>query len=117
MFIEIVRRPIGEAPEWVRDAWIGCYLPLVVPEKQVLRSTSILKAGAGPLAWLWLTVSGQTENVEGYMVNARDAVDIVAARDPRAADWWYKNTPDMLDGRQIFIFDTPCCEPRAGAPF
>jgi hypothetical protein len=117
MFVEIVRRPIGDAPDWVRDAWIGHYLPLLVAEKQVLRSTSVLRTGKGPFTWLWLTITGQTEKVEGYMVDARTAVDILAARDPRAADWWNDNTPDLLDGRQAFVFDSPCCELRAGAPF
>lgn len=112
MHIEIVRRPFGAAPEWVRDAWIGLSLPLAVSRKKSWQTLSVLEGPKGFFASFWLIVSGQTERVEGYMVVAKEAVDILGAHNLRAADWWRENTPGLLDGKQTFIFDAPCCEVR-----
>ena len=114
MYIEIVRRPAGEAPEWVRDAWIGLSLPLAMAGRQNLRAASVLENSQGFFGWLLLMLSGRTERLEGYVVIAKDAVDILDAHDNRAACWWRENTPQLLDGRQTFLFDVPCCEPRGG---
>lgn len=110
MHIEIVRRPLGEAPEWVRDAWIGVSLPLAVSGKKSWQTFGVLEAPKGFFASLWMIVSGQTEQVDGYMVVAKEAVDILGIHNPDAADWWRENTPALLDGKQMFIFDAPCCE-------
>jgi len=48
--------------------------------------------------------------VSGYVVNAKTAVDLLAEKDPGAAEWWRQNTPRLLDGRRYFIFDEEACE-------
>ncbi|MGF7152144.1 hypothetical protein FHS96_005813 [Sphingomonas zeicaulis] len=110
MNIKIVRRPIGEAPEWVRDAWIGLSLPLASKRECDWRSLGVL---TGPRRWfsqLWAIFSGKTFVVRGYMVNARAAVDQLADHHPIAAASWREHTPHMLTGHRYFVFDGAACE-------
>ena len=110
MNIRIVHRPIGEAPEWVRDAWIGLSLPLASKHEREWRSLGVL---TGPRHWLsrmWAVLSGKTFMVRGYMVNAKAAVDHLAGHHPSAAAWWREHAPHMLTGGRYFAFDSAACE-------
>jgi len=110
MNIKIVRRPIGEAPEWVRDAWIGLSLPLAVKREHSWRGVGVL---SGPSRWLpqlWALATGKTEKFEGYLVNAQAAVDLLAEVNPGAAAWWRKQTPELLNGKRCFVFDASAGE-------
>lgn len=113
MDIDIVRRPIGEAPEWVRDAWIGLRLPLAVAGRRKSRGFGVLTGPTSIWRQLLMLVTGRAEVVDGYVVNAAHAIDILASYDPKAADWWRQHTPDLLDGSRNFAFDADCCEARA----
>jgi hypothetical protein len=110
MNIKIVQRPIGEAPDWVRDAWIGLSLPLASKRERDWRSLGVL---TGPHSWLsqiWAIFSGKTFVVTGYLVNAKAAVDQLGDHHPSAAAWWREHTPRMLTGRRYFAFDAAACE-------
>ena len=112
MDIEIIRRPLGEAPEWVRDAWIGQRIPLAIAGKRRPHGFGVV---TGPVSawqqWLML-LTGRAERFEGYIVNAAHAVDILASHDPKAADWWRRHAPHLLDGSRNFVVDADCCEPQ-----
>jgi hypothetical protein len=110
MQIRIVRRPIGEAPEWVRDAWIGTCLPLANPKEKVWLGFGVLTRPRGRFAQLWGLFLGKAERITGYAVNAQAAVDVLSDSQPDAAGWWRANVPDMLDGRSNFVFDSNACE-------
>lgn len=113
--IEIVRRPDGEAPEWVRDAWIGMRLPLAADGVQVASTVSVLHRPSR--LELWLERFRKRWPVwEGYMVNASVAVDLLEAVNAEAAAWWRANSAHMLDGAMWFMFDAPSCRPVDGAP-
>jgi hypothetical protein len=62
--IRILATPPGDAPDWVRQAWIGLTLPL---------------APDAP--------AGQD------LVYSHEAVAVLAKANPKAADWWRKNFP------------------------
>ena len=49
----------------------------------------------------------------GYAVNARDAVDLLQAKDPTAAAWWRQHCAHLLDGKRWFLFPTAGCVERA----
>jgi len=108
--VRIVARPIGEAPEWVRDAWIGLEIPLLCSGERTSEGVGVLSGPRSFLAQLGDWLRGRSMNVSGYVVNARTAVDLLEAHSPKAAEWWWANTAHLLDGRSAFLFDTPACE-------
>lgn len=111
MLVTIIRRPDGEAPEWVRDAWIGLRLPAACPRRHVMRSFGVLSGPTGLFQWLWAVLSGRSIRVEGYAVNAKEAVDLLgAAGRPDAAAWWREHAPHLLDGCQYFAFEAAACQ-------
>lgn len=110
-WIKIVARPEGEAPEWVRDAWIGVSLPLLFGTPGVFEGVGVI---TGPKTWLatwWCRLRGRLLKVDGYLVSAREAVDLLSFANPPAAQWWRENTPDLLGPKGHFIFDRPACQP------
>ena len=109
--ILIVRRPIGEAPDWVRDAWIGIRLPLACPQKSTWRGFGVVSGPTGLFAQLWAMLRGRDIQVRGYAVNAGIAVGLVAESNPAAAEWWRQNTPDLVH-RGHFVFNEEACEPE-----
>jgi hypothetical protein len=112
MNIRIVRRPIGEAPEWVRDAWTGLTLPLASQRQREWRGLGVLTGPRCRLSQIWAVPSGKTFLVSGYLVNAKAAIDQLADHDPPAAAWWREHTPHMLTGRRYFAFDAAACEQK-----
>jgi hypothetical protein len=110
MLVEIVRRPEGEAPDWVRDAWIGLLLPTTEESPDFWRGFGVLTGPTTVLRQLWALVTGQTVRVSGYTVNAKVTVDLLAEIRPAAADWWKAHPPRLLDGRRHFVFDHAACE-------
>lgn len=110
MHIRVVRRPIGEAPAWVRDAWIGLSLPLATPSQREARGFGVLTMPNSRLGQIWAILRGRSIKMTGYFVDARRAVDLLDDIRPEAAKWWRDNAPRMLDGAHYFIFDTPSSE-------
>jgi len=114
MYIRITQRPIGEAPDWVRDAWIGLRLPLTCARKGDWPGVHVLTGPRTALGQWWARLRGRGLVFDGYLVDARTAVDVLAQSHPAAADWWRAHAPHLLDGRRNFIFDAAACEPAAG---
>jgi hypothetical protein len=105
----IVQPPVGEAPEWVRAAWVGLKLPLAHGVSVDVPTTGVLRGPKSRLGRFWAALTRATENIDGYIVNAKQAVDLLATTNPAAADWWRTNAPHVLDGRQAFMFDSAAC--------
>jgi len=111
--VRIVQRPQGEAPEWVRDAWIGLELGLLDPEPISTAGYGVL-TGPGNLVldWLWHFL-GRSKKVEGYRVRADIAVELLSQSRPDAAKWWRDNAAYSVRRGAQFIFDTAACEPAS----
>ena len=108
--IRITSRPIGEAPEWVRDAWIGTILPLKDARKRKWFGVGVLTGPHTFWAQLWAGFRGRALRIDGYLVEASRAVAILSDSNPDAAEWWRINAHDLLGNSNGFIFDAPCCE-------
>lgn len=111
MEIKVLRRPIGEAPDWVRDAWIGLSLPLAMERKRDWVGLGVLSGPINVLSQICAVLRGKGSKVTGYAVNAKTAVDLLAEVQPEAAQWWRENTPRLLTDSRRFIFDAAACEP------
>lgn len=108
----IIRRPIGEAPEWVRDAWIGLTLPTWQSEERSWRTVGVLNGPHNPLLLRWALFRGRTVPVSGYAVDAEVAVGLLAQKHPAATQWWRDNAPKLIVSGRALIFDTDACEYR-----
>ena len=109
MDIEIIRRPLGEAPEWVRDAWIGIRLPILSARRHSYYSFGVLSGPTGFFRQLAAMFTGRAEKVDGYAVNALRAIEALDNHNPEASSWWRENAPRFLDGKRNFVFDSHCC--------
>ena len=109
--VRIVRAPIGEAPLWVREAWIGCELPLRDPRERTIPTVGVLSWPRSLLGWILAKWKGRIVVETGYLVDAAIAVDRLSALRPDAADWWRAHCAWALEKKRTFLFDTPACEP------
>lgn len=109
MEIEITSRPLGEAPEWVRDQWVGLRLPLLQAKPGRFAGFGVLSGPRSLLVDLLRQLLSQTEVHDGYLVPAAEAIELLAEQSPDAAAWWRVNAPHMLKWGRRFVFDPGCC--------
>ncbi len=95
--IRIVTTPPGEAPQSVREAWIGLELPLAKSRDQGKKL-----AVMGVRSWEGIFMTG-------YAVDGRVALERLAASSPAAAAWWRKNVPHVLKSGFQFVFPVENC--------
>jgi hypothetical protein len=108
-WIRIVQRPDGEAPEWVRDAWIGLELPLKKAGPVRCRTVGVLTAPRTRFG-LWCAVLlGRSRMISGYLTDAHASVGILQRHNPTASMWWKTKAADHVQPGCEFIFDLPAC--------
>jgi hypothetical protein len=110
----IQRVPTGEAPFWVRNAWVGLELPIVL-EPRIYHTFGVMSAPKTIIGMLWAAVRGQTYRTTGYPVYSAEAIGLLAETNPEAAEWWRTNAPRFLRPNQLFLFDAAACSPIGGA--
>lgn len=89
--IRITAVPPGNAPDYVREAWVGVEIPLA-PDQEV--GDDKFWSGRG--------------NVGGYLVQTSDAIDALRAADKSdIAAYW--EAIRMMTGHQL-MFGTDYCE-------
>ncbi len=91
--VRIITTPQGEAPQWVREAWVGLVLPLSV--------SGYSAAGLGVLS--------RERSFGGYMVPTLHALRILEAKNADAAAWWYA-LYGKLDAADCLVFNDEACE-------
>jgi hypothetical protein len=98
MNVRIVNRPSGEAPEHIRDAWIGLTLPVVprFPHPVDARAWGVLSGPRNRLAARLRKLFGNGFRMRGYIVDSPAAIEILKKADPFAAAWWLTNAPHLL---------------------
>lgn len=108
--IRIVRRSEGEAPDWVRDAWIGVEIPLLAPDAVSTFGFGVLSGPKNIVLDCFLGLIGRAKPIAGYVVAADTAVDCLMEHAPAAAGWWREQAPYLVRKGARFIFDSPACE-------
>ena len=93
--IRITSAPKGQAPQWVRDAWIGLELPL----HETQGSFPLMGATGGEAA---------PENQDGYLVDFDMALEELEKVNPKAVMWWLKSPIAYTAG--ALAFGKYCCE-------
>ena len=110
MKIRIKRSPAGEAPDEIRAAWIGLSLPLAYPNRSKWKGFGVI---TGPKLWITRMIRvflGRADEVDGYCVDAHEAIHRLSSHNPEAARWWKKNVPTVVRKGQYLIFDADACE-------
>jgi hypothetical protein len=111
--IRIIACPPGEAPQAVREAWIGLELPLLPGRLGHRRGWLTTGVVSGPRTW-WRRVigilTGRVQAHSGYAVNGLEAIKVLALKDPHAATWWRDNCGHLLDGKRHLVFPLEVCQ-------
>ena len=119
--VRIIRAPVGEAPEWVREAWVGLELPLAELDETTVETSGVLSGPRTPLGYWWARLRGKTDPMTGYVVRSARAIQILAGARPDAAQWWRTHAHRFCEPDAEFIFDSAACEPSeepiANAPW
>jgi len=110
-YIRILSPPPGEAPDWVRQAWVGMRLPLAQWSRSAHARAGfgVLSGPRGVVAELLAWIRGRTESHLGYSVDVRRALDELERYRPDAAAWWRTNTPHLISGNRKFLFAAESC--------
>ena len=109
--VRIIDTPLGEAPQYVREAWVGLVLPLAVPHaRKVWIFGGVLTGPKTYLAQLVWRLLGQGRQETGYVVNSAAAIMLLERTNPSAAEWWRENTPRLLAPNRNFLFSIKSCE-------
>ncbi len=60
------------------------------------------------LLYVWLTASHV--KVDGYVVEALRAVEILSVDSPEAAAWWHQYAPSLMKPGRLFVFHAEVCQ-------
>lgn len=107
--VRIVGAPMGEAPLWVREAWIGLVLPLTPNHHRGPVETIPGGVLTGDPSF-WRKFKYLFRNpykwYQGYCVSSCQALKLLALHSPPAWSWWQKNCPAYLGEGKYFMFDS-----------
>lgn len=111
MEIRITDVPPGEAPEWVRQAWVGLSLPLASGEygPRAMPTGGVLTGPRGCATAVLHLLTGKVRWKTGYVVDAELAVCLLEENDPEAAEWWRDNAPHAIRPGRHFVFPAEVC--------
>lgn len=110
--INIIKTPPGEAPQSIRDAWVGVAIPLRPPPFDTPRRFYGVGVLSGPktlLGQLWALVRGKCFIWEAYSVDALTAVEALAEKSPESAKWWREHTPSLIQPDKRLMFPVEVC--------
>jgi hypothetical protein len=115
MDILITQTPSGEAPEWVRQAWVGLNLPVAGSGPEAELTSGVLTGPGNPLERLLALITGKLKFNRGYPVYTANALAILEQHRPDAAAWWRDNAPNVLEPNRRFVFHADCCSDGTAA--
>lgn len=91
--VRIISVPPGQAPGWVRKAWVGLELPLAEEPQGGVQFGAL---------------RGKPENLGGYHVPSEEALAILEQKNPKAAKWWRDIWGSCFPDH--FVFKREVCE-------
>lgn len=113
MRVRIIDTPPGEAPEHIRQAWIGCLIPLIPGHSGPVRMSAygVLTGPRTRLGHWWRKLTFRVPPSESlYLVYVADALADLEKFNPEAATWWRENTPHLMVEGSYFGFDECVCD-------
>ena len=108
--VRIVAVPPGEAPQWVREKWVGLELPLAQSAQATAwPAAGVLTGPRGFLATARLLLRGRLPERSGFVVNVLEAVAVLERASPEAARWWRDNAAHLMKPARCFLFPEDVC--------
>ena len=111
--------PPGEAPDWVRQQWVGLELPLAPGSAGPVTMGIVgVLSGASP----WRVLAAYVRALVGqnrarvYPVDVEAAIAALERTSPSAAAWWRENTPHLFKPGQCLLFAEEACQVVPGEP-
>jgi len=98
--IRIVGVPPGEAPQNIREQWVGLVLPLA-PDFPTTFQTETFGVVSG---------EEDDEPTIGYVVDFEAAMAVLAGNSPDAVSWWREHASYLLGEDGTLVFDEYVCE-------
>ena len=106
LYLYVTSVPLGEAPLWVREKWVGLKLPLTGRMSVgTFRVGGVLTGPRGLVSASLALLSGRLRRREGYLVNAVEAIQILETTQPEAAAWWRENASHFMRPNRRFLFE------------
>jgi hypothetical protein len=111
VFIRIVATPPGEAPEEVRREWVGLELPLAAGQTgpRPVLGGGVLSGPRTLLGKLLTRLTGRLKPHFGYVIDAPQALVLLAEKAPWAAQWWREHAPHCWEPGYLFVFSAEVC--------
>src|SRR5580658_7219033 len=110
MQIKIIDIPPGEAPEEVRQAWVGLVLPVAFSRRRRFKSTGVVSGPTSRIGSFLAIRRGDFKRENGYAVAGRKAIEILSQHSPEAAEWWREHAPRFLARGRYLVFADEVCE-------
>ena len=109
-FLRITSTPDGEAPEWVREQWVGLVIPLAEGYDGLTETetSGVLSSARTEIGQFLSSIFDRPQIELGYVVDSLIAIEILAKSSPKAADWWRVHSPDFVVTGAQFVFDKNC---------
>lgn len=85
-------------------------LPLVVEQRGSWKGFGVLSSPKTWIFQMFALLVGRADKIDGYVVDAHNAVRLLASHNQKAAEWWTRNAPNAIAEGQLFIFDAQACE-------
>ena len=108
--IRITRTPPGEAPDSIREAWVGLELPLLRDKPLRYLGSGVLSGPRSFVATLLHLLTFRLKVYTAFVVPSLAAIEILEKADPSAAKWWRENAPHAVRRGRHFLFPPDCCE-------
>jgi hypothetical protein len=97
-FFKIIRIPNGEAPRWVRSAWVGLVLP---------RTSA--QAASDITGIFTKQVEEGSRYQSEYKTTFRTALTVLNEVNPAAAQWWQNEIASKTLKNEFLVFDDLSC--------
>jgi len=109
--IRIIAVPPGEAPQWVREKWVGLELPLAsrTAAARTGWTSGVLSGPRGLVSTIARLLSGRLERKTGFLVRVEPALAALEQAVPEAAAWWRSHVPHLMKPWKSFMFHEHVC--------
>lgn len=108
--VRIVSAPNGRSPVEVREKWIGCELPLLCANAELIKTwVSYYTPPTGYISFWWGVLRGRVISQKGFPVDGKTALDILGQSNVDAKNWYVENMPHFNHRWMVMFFEASTC--------